>query len=66
MFGHHLQFHLVPPGHPGASRGRAPNEHPGAENPFRRAADEAVLLRARLREHESQGGCEGSLLSEAA
>jgi len=66
MYGHHLQFHLVPTGHPGDGRERAPTGLGNPEEIFRSASAEAVLLRSRLREHERHPGCEGSLCQEAA
>jgi hypothetical protein len=66
MFGHHLQFHLVPTAHPAAPRERVPIERGDAERIFRRATAEAALLRARLCEHEGHGGCDGAVAAEAA
>jgi hypothetical protein len=66
MYGHHLQFHLVPTGHPGEGREHAPNGVGNPEKIFRRATAEAVLLRARLREHERHRGCDRPLCQEAA
>ncbi len=65
MHEHHLQLNVVPPGHPGATREVGRRLH-RTENPFRRAAAEAALLRTRLCEHEKRGDCDGALAQEAA
>ena len=52
---HHLSLKIVPWGHPGGSPPDRPGDHAPAD-PIRRAAAEAELLRARLRQGESHAG----------
>jgi hypothetical protein len=65
MHVNHLLFSRVPAGHPGDSRPLAPGGN-AETDPIRRAAAEAELLRARLRQGESHAGNLGTVLWEAA
>ena len=58
----YLLFNQVPPGHPGSVE---PAEAV-ATDPFHRAAAEAELLRARLRQGESHAGNLRAVVPEAA
>jgi hypothetical protein len=58
----YLLFNQVPPGHPGSGE---PGDAVHAD-PFHRAAAEAELLRARLRQGESHAGTLGAVVPEAA
>jgi len=60
---HHFPL-PVPLGHPGEGR-RDRGEHHDLKGPYRRAAEEAELLRARLRQGESHAGHLGAGAPEA-
>jgi hypothetical protein len=61
----HLLLNKIPAGHPGDSRPVGPGQD-AETDPIRRAAAEAELLRARLRQGESHAGNFGAVVSEAA
>ena len=60
---HHFPL-PIPPGHPGEGR-RDRGDHYDPKGPFRRAVEEAELLRARLRQGESDAGHVGAGAADA-